>query len=99
MSRYPIIVEPLAKQDIREARDWLEQRKPGLSIQFKEELELTFDRISTNPSAQAVIERRTRQIRLPVLTYVVSYIFYESRVHVTAVLHGHRDPAEWRRRT
>ncbi len=96
---YPIVVEPLAKRDIREARDWLENEKPGLGDRFRIELEAALNRIAANPLGYAVVERRTRQVRLPVLTYVVSYIFFEEKVHVTAVLHGHRDPGEWKQRS
>lgn len=96
---YPVIVEADAKKDIREAKTWLEEQKTGLGIQLGRELEITFDRIAANPLAFAIVERRTRQVRLPVLTYVVSYIFFESKVHITAVLHGHRDPMEWKKRS
>ena len=96
---YPVVIEQFAKKDIREAKDWLEEQKPGLGEQFRNELEITFDRIAANPLAYAIVERRTRQVRLPVQTYVVSYIVFENKVHVTAVLHGHRDPTEWKKRS
>ena len=47
---YPIVVEPLAKRDIREARDWLENAKPGLGDRFRIELEATLNRIAANPT-------------------------------------------------
>ncbi len=36
---YPVVIEPFAKKDIREAKDWLEEQKPGLGEQFRNELE------------------------------------------------------------
>jgi plasmid stabilization system protein ParE len=91
MMPFPIIIEPMAKEDIREAKQWLDNQKPGLSEQFAIELDTIFDRIANNPLAYATVERRTRQVRLPIMTYVVSYILLDEKVHVTAILHGHRD--------
>jgi plasmid stabilization system protein ParE len=44
-----IFVEPLAKQDIREARDWYSEKGQGLSELFRDELIAVFDFIARQP--------------------------------------------------
>lgn len=96
---FPVIFEQAAKADVRQAREWLENKKPGLGNQFRDELDETLNRIASDPLGYAIVERRTRQLRLRSLTYVVSYIFFEDRVHVNSILHGRRDPTEWQKRS
>ena len=96
---YRVFVEPLAKQDIRLAKQWLADQKEGLEEYFRDELDQAINRISSNPHAYAVVENEIRQAKLKNFPYVVSYLIYQDKVHVIAVLHGHRDPAEWNRRT
>jgi hypothetical protein len=44
-----LFVRPEAKMDIREAKEWLDQQKIGLGLDFRGDLNKTFKRISENP--------------------------------------------------
>lgn len=86
-----VIVEPRAKQDIRDARDWYASKSPELSDAFRDDLEVTFDRIANAPLGTAVSFGRTRLKPMGRFPYVIGYIYHDHEVHITAVLHGRRD--------
>lgn len=96
---FRVVVEADAKQDVRKAIEWYEKQRPGLKFLFRDGLDATLGRIAGNPLAGAVVLGRVRQRSLSRFPYVVSYLVHNDSVHVIAVLHGHRDPHEWQRRS
>jgi plasmid stabilization system protein ParE len=55
-----IVVEPLAKQDIREARDWYSEKGQVLSELFRDELIAVFDFIAREPLGATISFGQTR---------------------------------------
>jgi hypothetical protein len=55
-----MIVEPLAKRDIREARDWYSQKKQVVSELFRDEPIAIFDFLSRQPLSAAIAFGQTR---------------------------------------
>ncbi len=76
---YRVIVEPIAKQDIRQAKQWLADQKEGLEVNFRDDLDQVIDRISSNPNAYATVQNEIRQTKLKNCPYVVSYLIYQDR--------------------
>jgi plasmid stabilization system protein ParE len=86
-----IVIEPLAKQDIREARDWYSEKAQGLSELFRDELIATFDFIAREPLGAAVAFGETRLKPMRRFPYVIGYICHDDVVHITGVRHGRQD--------
>ena len=94
----PIVVRPLARDDLAQARDWYEERGAGKGQQFVSAVEEFLDRISTFPEIYAVEAKNVRCGRLRRFPYVVYYRILEGRIEILAVLHGSRKPRVWRSR-
>jgi toxin ParE1/3/4 len=95
---YPLIVAPEAEAELARARDWYEEQRPGLGREFLLSVVEAFERIQQNPRTFAHSYKHVRQMLIKRFPYVVCYTFDESSINVLAVLHGHRDPNEWKRR-
>ena len=88
MTLASIIIEPAAKQDILEARDYYTSKGELASEHFRDELSRIFKLLAQHPEAVAVAFGRTRLKPMRRFPYVIGYIFHEREVHVTGVLHG-----------
>jgi plasmid stabilization system protein ParE len=94
----PLIIGPEAEAELAFARDWYEEQRPGFGREFLQSVSDTFERIQQNPLSFAPSYKSVHQALIRRFPYVVCYTFDGSSVTVLAVLHGHRDPNEWRRR-
>ena len=88
MSVARIVVEPLAKQDIREARDWYSEKGQGLSELFRDELIAVFDFIAREPLGATTAFGQTRLKPMHRFPYVIGDIYHQGIVHITGVRHG-----------
>ena len=95
---YPLIVGPEAEAELAVARDWYEEQRPGLGSEFLQTVSDAFERIRQNPLGFAQTYKHVRQMLIERFPYVVCYTFDGNSINVLAVLHGHRDPNEWKRR-
>lgn len=94
----PIVLRREASQDVEQARDYLESKRPGLGQAFLNRLKESLDRIGRAPELYSVLWQTVRAARLRKFTYVVYYRLHDDRVEVLAVLHGSRNAPEWQRR-
>lgn len=95
---YRLFVEPAAKADIAAAKEWYEAQRPGLELEFRDELDSVFRRIESNPLEIAMACRDVRQVAVKRFPYVISFVFRDNRVLVIAVLHGRREDTNWKSR-
>jgi plasmid stabilization system protein ParE len=91
-------IESGAKADISAAKDWYEAQRPGLELEFRDQLSAVFRRIESNPLGIAIVYRDVRQVALKQFPYVVSFVIRDEAVIVIAVLHGRRDETTWQER-
>jgi toxin ParE1/3/4 len=89
---------PEAETDIASARRWYEDQREGLGEEFVAALDPVFARIVATPEMHQVIADGVRRSKASRFPYLVYYRVLADRVEVLAVLHGSRNPAEWRRR-
>jgi plasmid stabilization system protein ParE len=61
----PVVVRPLAKQDLAEAEDWYESRRTGLGAEFRDEVGKVLARLGETPLAYPVVYRGRAFRRLP----------------------------------
>jgi toxin ParE1/3/4 len=93
-----IFVRPEAEVDLQSARDWYDQQRQGLGIEFITAVNETLNRIADMPGLFAVSLRDVRRAKLRRFPYLIYYRQLGDRVEVIGVLHGSRDPRTWRRR-
>jgi len=46
---YQLVAEPRADLDVEAAFDWYENQRPGLGVEFLDQLRATYDRIAGGP--------------------------------------------------
>ncbi len=97
---YKAIILPLAKQDIKEAAHWYNERQPGLGRRFIQHVRQKVNFIRQNPKAVAIRYDDVRTAVLDVFPYMVHFVLDEENklVIVSAVLSTHQNPNVWKER-
>lgn len=91
-------VAPLAEGDLQEAHAWYEYRRAGLGYEFLQEVDDCFRRIGANPVAFQVVRKPVRRALLSRFPYLVFFVLTKREIVIIACLHGHQNPARWKRR-
>ncbi|MGA2078048.1 MAG: type II toxin-antitoxin system RelE/ParE family toxin [Terriglobia bacterium] len=97
MSAKPILA-PEAEQDIADAYDWYEARRPGLGEDFLSCVDACIQGICRNPEMYAVVHQAYRRALLRRFPYAVFYEHTGDLVTVYSVFHTSQDPTKWRQR-
>jgi len=98
VTEYRLISEPPADLDVEAAFEWYENERPGLGLEFLDELRATYNRIADGPLKYQELRGGIRRALLKRFPYAVYFAIEGEVVVVVAVLHASRDPAEWQRR-
>jgi len=93
-----LTIKPEAADDIREAFDYYEDKRPGLGSEFVGALDATLDTIQRLPLAYAQVRQNARRAPLNRFPYLVIYTVEDDEIFVHACIHGKRDPRQWQRR-
>jgi len=96
---YVLVFRPEVQEELSEAHSWYENQKPGLGDEFLEFVNETVNLICQMPESYAVTYRDIRRAIVRRFPYAVYYRIVSSRVIVTAIFHGRRDPKSWQTRT
>ena len=91
MSR-PVIVRPLAEQDLVEAQTWYEEKRAGLGSEFRAAVDAAFQRLSESPLLYPSVYRQLRRAVLRRFPYLIYFRVDADRVVVVACLHSRRHP-------
>jgi toxin ParE1/3/4 len=94
----PIVFGPHVQHDVDSAYEWYDKERPGLGERLLAAIRDTLERVQSDPRHFGVIYRRVRAALVETFPYVVYFRIEHTRLFVLAILHGHRDPAEWRSR-
>ncbi len=95
----PVILTPMARQELMNARDWYEREVPGLGRNFRVAVESVVERIATNPGQFPVVYKNIRRALLRRYPYALLFIVEaDDSLTVIACFHGSRDPVRWRTR-
>jgi toxin ParE1/3/4 len=98
VTEYRLISEPRADLDVEAAFEWYENERPGLGLEFLDELRATYNRIADGPLKYQELRGSIRRALLRRFPYAVYFAIEGDVVVVVAVLRASRDPAEWQRR-
>src|SRR4051812_18569155 len=93
-----LILAPDAEQDVSEAYDWYEQRRPGLGEEFLSCVDACIQRICRSSESFARIHEEYRRALIRRFPYVIFYEFKDQTVTVYCVFHMSQDPSKWRKR-
>ena len=89
----------LAQTELREAIRYYENQRPGLGVEFRDEVFGAVERIKTHPLAWRELSPNTRRHRIHRFPYGVIYAIESDELLVLAIAHAHREPEYWRGRT
>ncbi|OAB56210.1 recombinase [Phormidium willei BDU 130791] len=97
--KYARVFRPEVRNDLSDAYDWYEHQQAGLGDNFIDCVDDLLNRICMMPESYAIVYRDVRRAVIKRFPYAVYYRVISSRVVVTAIFHGRRDPKSWRSRT
>ena len=97
---YQSLILPQAKDDIREAALWYEEKQTGLGKRFTGQVREKVSFIRKTPKACIVRYDNVRTAVLSIFPFMIHYTIDEenSTVIVSAVLHTSRTPEIWESR-
>ena len=85
---------PAAREQLREARLWYEERSPACA----QEIDAAVSWVATAPMRYPVAEHKTRRVVLRRFPYNILYRVRPEEIIVVAVAHQKRRPGYWRGR-
>ncbi|MFN6273682.1 MAG: type II toxin-antitoxin system RelE/ParE family toxin [Microcystis sp.] len=97
--KYVLVFRPEVRDDLRDAYDWYESQQAGLGDEFIDCVDDLLNQIGMMPESYAIVYLDIRRAVIKRFPYAVYYRVISSRVVVTAIFHGRRDPKSWRLRT
>ncbi len=94
------IILPLAKQDIKEAANWYNERQSGLGRRFTLHVRQKIHFVKQNSKAAPLRYSNVRTAVLDVFPYMVHFVLDEENmtVIVSAVLSTYQNPDVWNER-
>ena len=98
MSGYRLVAEPAVDLDVEAAFDWYQDERAGLGLEFLDELRAAYGRVAEGPLKYLELRSGIRRALLRRFPYAVYFAAEADIVVILAVLHAHRDPAEWQAR-
>ncbi len=95
---WELIVGPEAEGEIAEARDWYDERVPGLGADFVAAVRNKITAIADNPLQYQPVWKLYRRAVLHRFPYLLVYAVSDHVIRVVACVHGQRDPKDWQER-
>ena len=84
---------PAVENELREIRDYYEQRSPGLGAAFIDEFERQILKLKAAPERWMVVEKDVRRCLMRRFPYIVYFRQVATvRIRITAVKHQRRHP-------
>jgi len=91
--------QPDAETDVADAAAWYENQRKGLGAEFLDKILSTCDVLGENPELFPVVHRNTRRAVIKKFPFGIYYRTENDFVSIIAVMHGSRDPNNWKDRT
>jgi len=95
----PVSFRPLARDDVESAIEWYGEERPALALEFAEALDAVVARIGETPLQFPIAQGEVRRALLGRFPYGVFFTVVADKIHVLAVIHLHRNPDVWRKRS
>jgi plasmid stabilization system protein ParE len=92
---YVLAFRPEVRDELDDAYSWYENQQLELENDFIDCIDETLNRICLSPESYPIVYRDVRRAIVRRFPYVIYYRIISSRVIVTAIFHGRRDPKSW----
>ena len=92
----PVYLRAEAEGDVTEAASWYESRSRGLGHEFLDEIAQALSKIADRPLSYVKVHKSIRRALIRRFPFGVYYLNETTRIVVIAVMHGSRDPAQWK---
>lgn len=76
----------------KEAYEWYNEQQEGLGDLFLTELESSYDKLESWPTAYSKIKRNYRQLVLHTFPYVIVFEIIKKEVVIYSIFHTSRNP-------
>ena len=96
--KYPVHFRDEAEVDLIDAATWYESQRKGLGFEFLDEIQHVSGLISDNPELFPVVYKNIRRALIRRFPFGVFYLVDDVGIVVLAVMHGSRDPSQWKKR-
>lgn len=87
---------PQADNELDKASDYYESCRPGLGLEFAEEVYATIARIKQYPQASAPLSKHTRRCLVNRFPYGIIFQIKGGVLRIIAVANLHRRPGYWK---
>jgi plasmid stabilization system protein ParE len=87
-----------ARRELRDAIEYYEKAKPGLGVEFLEEVRAGVDLVLQFPTAWTSLSPQIRRYQLKRFPYGLLYQVRDTHILFVAVMHLHREPEYWKDR-
>jgi plasmid stabilization system protein ParE len=94
----PLSFHPVVRDEIDDAWNWYEQRRPGLGSDLLDEVLRVLAAITANPARYGFADGDIREGLLTRFPFAIYYRVLADRIRVLAVYHASRNPSGWRSR-
>jgi toxin ParE1/3/4 len=88
-------IRPEVEADLSGARDWYEDRRAGLGVEFGEAIDDAITEIIRRPLRFPVVRREVRRALTKKFPFGIFFLADEREIIVLAILHQARDPSVW----
>ena len=88
-------VGTVAREELAEARAWLNRQQPGLGSRFNDEIREAAERIARMPLMFPIDVGEIRKCHLRRFPYTLRYALRDDTIVILAVSHQHREPDYW----
>lgn len=92
-----ISYEPAAMSDLRSAKRYYDQQRPGLGKELVLEVKAQLLKIVEHPHAFRVIDKGVRKAPIKRFLFDIYYLPSDEEIVVVAIMHRRRHPDSWRR--
>ena len=89
--KWMVLVRAEAERDLAEARNWYEEKRPGLGDEFLDEFAKAMQTLEAHPEREHLYYRNFRRVLFRRFPYKVFYQVIGTRVVVFRVLHAKQD--------
>lgn len=94
-----VVFHPLAEREFIAAAEFYEARAEGLGADFIREATHALTQIIANPQAGGIVVKTVRRRLMRRFPFAILYQSGAATLSVIAVMHLHRRPGYWKRRT
>jgi plasmid stabilization system protein ParE len=88
------LIQPEARADIDDGRDWYESQQPGRGDEFLVEVAERIREIREQPYVSCLISRRVRAVNLKRSKFIIYFMIVNDVVKILAVQHARANPAK-----